>query len=274
MTESQRFDLRRATLDPRSEFGTPENVLEDLRLDWGAKHAVLKIWEQDERQLAVAEDEGLAGGERSMLRRVLRALDIVSERLARSASGTQSGKVATGCQEAADAPSRVPLVKDVMYPLTEVIHVDHDLREAYVRMRNFQVPCMPVADGDEIVGILQARDIYREFPAADEDISKTRVGDYLSKGIAYSYMDDDVEVAQTVMDRSGHHHLLVIDHERYLQGFITLEVTTSALRLCGPRQPSAADPGPEGRVVKKAGRATGEHPGRPWLYSVQPKIRK
>ena len=72
------LDFRKAMADPRAEFGRPERLLSDPRLDREGKRAILRSWEQDERELAVAEGEGMGGGEQSMLQRVVEALDAIS----------------------------------------------------------------------------------------------------------------------------------------------------------------------------------------------------
>jgi hypothetical protein len=75
----QDLDYHKALQDPRAAFGWPERVLADPRLDREGKRAILKNWEQDERELAIAEEKGMGGGERNMLQRVRRALEAVSE---------------------------------------------------------------------------------------------------------------------------------------------------------------------------------------------------
>ena len=71
----RKSDYDKALRDPKSVYSTPEQVLADPRLDRYGKRAILKTWQQDAEQLLRAEDEGMAGGEGNMLRRVQRALD-------------------------------------------------------------------------------------------------------------------------------------------------------------------------------------------------------
>ena len=65
------FDIERALADP---FAEPRDVLADRRLSRDTKLRLLQQWERDARELAVAEDEGMTGGEESMLGRVRHAL--------------------------------------------------------------------------------------------------------------------------------------------------------------------------------------------------------
>lgn len=71
---STQTELDRAVARPWSVYKTPEAVLADRRLDPAQKRRVLESWERDARELAVAEEENMGGGEPDMLGRVLEAL--------------------------------------------------------------------------------------------------------------------------------------------------------------------------------------------------------
>lgn len=72
MTPQEKLD--NAVAQPRSVYRTPEEVLVDHSLTDDQKRRVLQSWEQDARELAVAEEENMGGGEPDMLDRVVRAL--------------------------------------------------------------------------------------------------------------------------------------------------------------------------------------------------------
>ena len=61
--------------DPASIFATPEDVLDRADLTKEQKIEVLRRWEYDASEVAVAEEEGMVDGKPLMLRRVLLALD-------------------------------------------------------------------------------------------------------------------------------------------------------------------------------------------------------
>ena len=71
---STQTELERAVTRPWSIYKTPEAVLADRRLDPAQKRRILESWERDSRELAVAEEENMGGGEPDMLGRVLEAL--------------------------------------------------------------------------------------------------------------------------------------------------------------------------------------------------------
>jgi hypothetical protein len=69
---SRRFE--RALLDPAGTFGMPDEVLLAGGVDYEEKREILRRWLHDARELAVADDEGMSGGEPPLLQRVTEAL--------------------------------------------------------------------------------------------------------------------------------------------------------------------------------------------------------
>lgn len=68
------LDIKKALLDPASAFEQPDDVVRQPDLPRSTKLCLLEQWEREARALAVAEEEGMAGGEESMLGRVRRAI--------------------------------------------------------------------------------------------------------------------------------------------------------------------------------------------------------
>jgi hypothetical protein len=66
-------DIAAALRDPGRYFAEPKEILDAFGLDRETKIRLLDEWERDARSLAVAEEEGLADGEPSMLRRIRQA---------------------------------------------------------------------------------------------------------------------------------------------------------------------------------------------------------
>jgi len=58
----------------RDAYKAPEDVLADTTLSDAQKRRILESWERDARELAVAEEENMGGGEPNDLDRVLQAL--------------------------------------------------------------------------------------------------------------------------------------------------------------------------------------------------------
>jgi len=66
--------LEKAVSQPWTVYDNPEDVLADKALSDAQKRRVLESWERDARELAVAEEENMGGGEPNKLDRVLQAL--------------------------------------------------------------------------------------------------------------------------------------------------------------------------------------------------------
>lgn len=69
-----KLDLDRFLLNPGSSFRRPEDVVGDPRLRRQQKIEILCRWAYDAVELAVAEEEGMSGGEASNLHGVVNAL--------------------------------------------------------------------------------------------------------------------------------------------------------------------------------------------------------
>ena len=80
MTEADdEMDLEKARLDPGSVFTSPEELCESPGLSTEQKVDLLLRWAEDAREIDVAEEEGMGGGESSMLERILSVLDSLDE---------------------------------------------------------------------------------------------------------------------------------------------------------------------------------------------------
>jgi hypothetical protein len=63
-----------ALKDPATFYVSPQNILLDQGLTDAQKIQLLRRWEYDERELAVAEEENMGGGPPSRLDEILRVL--------------------------------------------------------------------------------------------------------------------------------------------------------------------------------------------------------
>lgn len=73
MTEAK-LDVTKALLDPAGTFDQPDDIVRRRDVPRDVKLRLLEQWEREARSLAVAEEEGMTGGEESMLGRVRRAI--------------------------------------------------------------------------------------------------------------------------------------------------------------------------------------------------------
>jgi hypothetical protein len=86
MTELHPVDLDLALLDPAAVFPDPESVVGHPDLTDDEKVRILRRWELDARELEVADDENMLGGEPDVLDRVAAALRQVAGEVPRTPS--------------------------------------------------------------------------------------------------------------------------------------------------------------------------------------------
>ncbi|HZD25970.1 MAG TPA: CBS domain-containing protein [Alphaproteobacteria bacterium] len=166
----------------------------------------------------------------------------------------------------------MPRVGDLMLEFEEVVHPDHPLEEAVTRMRRVGLRFLPVADGDEIVGVLSIATIDESFEEAAENDRISSVHDHMLTAVAFCYVDDDPATARTVMEERGSPYLLVTDRQMRFHGVLAREAVAEAPGDGGNQAGRAWVA--ERRHVQTSTRATGERQG--WLktYSVKPRLRE
>jgi hypothetical protein len=93
VTTPEKIDLKKALLDPAGTFAQPDDIVRHPDLPRSAKLRLLAEWERGARELAVAEDEGMTGGEESMLNRVRHAIAALDagDKIKQPASSTKHG---------------------------------------------------------------------------------------------------------------------------------------------------------------------------------------
>lgn len=67
--------VERALTDPASVYSSPESVLKDDALSTGEKVQILRQWEFDMAELAVATEEGMPDNEEDLTRPIRLALE-------------------------------------------------------------------------------------------------------------------------------------------------------------------------------------------------------
>ncbi len=68
-------DFEKALKDPSAVYHAPAEVLQDENLTDEQRLQILQQWEHDERELDVAQEEGMGGGESSILDDILNAMN-------------------------------------------------------------------------------------------------------------------------------------------------------------------------------------------------------
>lgn len=195
-----------APLDPAATYGSPEELEKDPRLSPDDKLAVLRRWEAQAQQLATAEQENMSGGEPSQLGEVaaarLRMEGVVAPQPERAVgAGPHAGRFAR--------------------PVGDIVHADQEIDEAALRLSMQEHPFLPVADGDEIVGVLTYADLARGRRARTLESAQVTARVLMSGELPFCYQDDAVPTAHALMDANGRDHLLVVDSEGGLVGMVS-----------------------------------------------------
>jgi hypothetical protein len=79
--------FEKARSDPKAVFGTPEEILNAVSLTDEQKIEILRRWEYDAAEEAVAVEEGMPGEETDLLRRIVLALGQIVGRLDQEHTG-------------------------------------------------------------------------------------------------------------------------------------------------------------------------------------------
>lgn len=227
--------------DPAAAYGSPEELEKDPGLSPDDKLAILRQWEAQAQQLATAEQENMGGGEPSQLGEVasarLRMEDVVASQPGQAdGDGPRAGRFAR--------------------PVGEIVHADQEIDEAALRLSMQEHPFLPVADGDEIIGVLTYADLARGRRARTLESAQITARVLMSGGLAFCYRDDPVTTTHALMDANGRDHLLLVDADGGLIGMVSrADLPPATAREAGdaqvspdhpgmPRKPARGDAGP------------------------------
>jgi CBS domain-containing protein len=256
--------LRAALLDPAAVFSSPEEVERDARLSLEDKLAILKSWEEDAHELAVAEDENMGGGEPSRLG------EVVAARVRLTGAAEQSAE-AHGRAGAGADPAR-QRVRRFARPMREIVHADHEIDEAALRLSLQEHPVLPVSDGDQIVGVIACTELAKAAEAKASGTARVTARVVMTTDLAFCYLSDDVTTARALMDKHGCRHLMVVDRDRVLVGTLQRDdlppVSDRASRSLQAR-PEVV----EAREAHPQGVASTIQPGGLNVYAERPKLK-
>lgn len=77
--EKQQSDYENALIDPTLVYERPSEVLKDKRWSNEQKLTILRHWEADAREMEVAEEEGMIGGDPDQLYEILEAIATIPD---------------------------------------------------------------------------------------------------------------------------------------------------------------------------------------------------
>lgn len=161
------------------------------------------------------------------------------------------------------------------------VHVDHNLVEAAIRMRDADYDLLFVVDGDELVGSISAHDIVTRTLAEQDDPEQVTVVDVMNKEVPSCRQTDTLERVSDLMVRREMHRLAVLDDEDELVGLITAsDIAYERKDLAVEKLLVSVAEAAEGnedrrrRADPAGGRARGTPQGEVPTYSVRPRLRR
>ena len=86
--------------------------------------------------------------------------------------------------------------------------------EVAQRMADSRVGCVPVLDGERLVGVFSERDLMSRVVVAGRDPKRTPLETVMTRDVVTASLDDDVDGCLDKMRRSGCRHMPVVHEDR------------------------------------------------------------
>jgi CBS domain-containing protein len=112
-------------------------------------------------------------------------------------------------------------ISEVMSSDVQTISPDATIEEAAQEMRDGDFGLVPVAEDDQLLGVLTDRDIAIRAVAEGRDPS-TPVREVMSEGVVWAKEDDSVEDAARIMSDHQIRRLPIVDADQRLVGIVSL----------------------------------------------------
>ena len=112
-------------------------------------------------------------------------------------------------------------ISEVMSSDVQTISPDATIEEAAQEMRDGDFGLVPVAEDEELLGVITDRDIAIRAVAEGKDPS-TLVREIMSEEVVWASEDDSVEDAARIMSDHQIRRLPVVDAEQHLVGIVSL----------------------------------------------------
>ncbi len=108
-------------------------------------------------------------------------------------------------------------VKDIMSTKVITIKPSETLTEASKLMKANRISCLPISNGNSIMGIITTTDLVNIYTSADKEQHMdpwSPVSKFMSSPVVTISPDEDVKVASKLMNEKHFHHLLVMGKDQ------------------------------------------------------------
>jgi len=124
------------------------------------------------------------------------------------------------------------IVRELMSRRVEWTTPSTTLADAARRMRDSNIGCLPIGEGDIFIGILTEKDFTARATAEGLNPTTTTVNQIMTRSVIYCQEDDSIENVLNKMRNRHIHHLPVRDQSNAVVGIVSL----SDLALRGPQE--------------------------------------
>jgi CBS domain-containing protein len=136
-------------------------------------------------------------------------------------------------------------IKDIMSTHVDTVVEEATLAQVAQKMRDDDVGALPVADGQQLIGMITDRDIVVRSVADGCDVTATTARDAMSRDLVYCRNDDSVDAVSKKMADWKIRRLPVLDRSDRLVGMVSLGDL------------SRSEPGASGEALSEISKPTG-----------------
>ena len=124
------------------------------------------------------------------------------------------------------------IIRELMSRRVEWTTPTTTLADAARRMRDSNIGCLPIGEGDTFIGILTEKDFTARATAEGLNPTTTTVNQIMTRSVIYCQEEDSIENVLNTMRNRHIHHLPVRDQSNAVVGIVSL----SDLALRGPQE--------------------------------------
>jgi predicted transcriptional regulator len=114
-------------------------------------------------------------------------------------------------------------VKELMTPHVESVKPDQNLRAVARKMKEMGVGALAVVDGENVTGIITDRDLACFAIAMGHDLNSAPVSKVMSRDLVTCNVDQGIDEAARIMIDNHIRRLLVLDGNKGLAGFFSVD---------------------------------------------------
>lgn len=124
-------------------------------------------------------------------------------------------------------------INEIMEKDVEVIAPQSTLADAAKKMKDENIGCLPVCDGDRLIGMITDRDLVIRGLALNKDCAKMQVKDVMTSPIAFCFDDQSVEDMARMMEERKVRRIIILNRDHKLAGIASLDDLAERRALVG-----------------------------------------